>query len=196
MHKGIIVLTKAGDREDARKKVINFLEGYEGDVWDWYVIGGRWSGLLNPNRDKFFKKAGKILDPNKRGFISTTDVASKGNEIQKIWEGMGEKSKNPYQRDNFKDQGDEEDILPLVDCLKQVKKYGFNCLKSANEEIKKAESKWGKDQSMRGYCLKIAGNLLQQNFCFDCNVFNVEDDDYSIPKDPVGWFAVVIDIHN
>jgi hypothetical protein len=44
MHKLVICLTKAQNKGEARGNVEDFLEQYgDGDVWDWYVIGGRWS---------------------------------------------------------------------------------------------------------------------------------------------------------
>ncbi len=56
MHKGVILLMKAGDRKEAEAKAEEFLNsGYgDGRVWDWYVIGGRWTGLLTgyePEKD-------------------------------------------------------------------------------------------------------------------------------------------------
>ena len=50
MHKGVICLTKATDKKEATSNVNNFLESYgDGKVWDWYEIGGRWSGTLGDN---------------------------------------------------------------------------------------------------------------------------------------------------
>ena len=47
MHKGVICLTKATDKQDAISNVESFLESYgDSKVWDWYEIGGRWSGTL------------------------------------------------------------------------------------------------------------------------------------------------------
>jgi hypothetical protein len=52
MHKGVICLTKATDKEDAISNVESFLESYgDGKVWDWYEIGGRWGGTLGSNGD-------------------------------------------------------------------------------------------------------------------------------------------------
>ena len=66
MHKGVILLTKASDKEEALDSVREFLENYgDGDVWDWYQIGGRWSNTLAPKEkaeqwysiiDTFLKK--------------------------------------------------------------------------------------------------------------------------------------------
>ena len=37
MHKGVILLVKAQDKEEAKQEVSNFMEQYgDGDVWDWY----------------------------------------------------------------------------------------------------------------------------------------------------------------
>lgn len=52
MHKGVILLVKASDKEEALSEVESFLEPYgEGFVWDWYQIGGRWNNTLAP-KDK------------------------------------------------------------------------------------------------------------------------------------------------
>ncbi len=41
MHKGVILLIKASQRDEAKDKVQEFMVQYgDGDIWDWYVIGG------------------------------------------------------------------------------------------------------------------------------------------------------------
>lgn len=60
MHKGVILLVKAGSADEARANAEKFLEGYEGSIWDWYQIGGRWQGLLTGYEpDKDHAKKGK-----------------------------------------------------------------------------------------------------------------------------------------
>jgi hypothetical protein len=50
MHKGVILLVKAEDADEAESLVQEFLEPYgNSHVWDWYVIGGRWDKRLNPS---------------------------------------------------------------------------------------------------------------------------------------------------
>jgi len=52
MHTLVILLTKAEDKEEAISNCEEFLEQYgEGDVWDWYVIGGRWDNYLSPQEN-------------------------------------------------------------------------------------------------------------------------------------------------
>lgn len=52
-------LTQAETIDDAKYNVTTFLAPYDDSkVWDWFVIGGRWSGLLvgkdeNNNRDTY-----------------------------------------------------------------------------------------------------------------------------------------------
>jgi len=55
MHKGVILIVKADDKDEAQTRAEEFLEQYgDGDVWDWYAFGGRWTGLLDgyePDKD-------------------------------------------------------------------------------------------------------------------------------------------------
>ena len=53
------ILVKANSIEEAREKTKEFLEDYSGgEVWDWYVFGGRWMGhhLTEKEREKFMKQ--------------------------------------------------------------------------------------------------------------------------------------------
>ncbi len=196
MHKGIVLLIKEKNRSAVEDKVKEFMEEYgEGRVWDWYVIGGRWARNLNPLTKPFFKDAQKLFDA-KDGFISTKAVENKKPELQALWEKMGGKDTNPYSTDQYYGEyGD--DILLLKDCLKIVEEWKKSAEDSIPEEEKKAEKyKAEKDMGMYGYMLRCIGALYSQNFCFECNIFNTEDYDYSIPKDIENYHAVMIDMHN
>ena len=59
MHKGVILLIAVESKDDALEEVEGFLERYgDGNVWDWYQIGGRWNNTFAPKelKDKFDKK--------------------------------------------------------------------------------------------------------------------------------------------
>lgn len=204
MHKGIIMITKANSRDDAQENVAEFLDGYgDGQVWDWYVVGGRWSRMLNSLASSFEDKAPQYLKSINLDseFISSHDIKVNGEKLQKIWEDMGGSDTNPWQKDTYAEDGHDDDIMPLKDCLDIVKEYGFDPIQKGKEELKEAENRLNDKEdrcsySTYGYCLKIAGSLFAQDFCFDCNVYNIETYDYSIPKDIEGYYAVVIDMHN
>jgi len=209
MHKGIIVLTKAEDKAEALKNVKGFLGEYEETVWDWYAIGGRWSGTLSPHNKEFVEKAKGILKPEEGGFVSQKEVDNNQGELQSMWESIGGIGTNPYF-DHYKlpDDGGVEDIMPLSECIEIVKEWEQTIEVAKKEEldakrwlaiggnIRRDKNEPWDDWNMYGYSLRKAGELYQQNFCFDCNVFNTETYNYSIPDDTTGYFAVMVDIHN
>jgi len=204
MHKGIILIVKANDKKAALAETAKFLEGYQDTVWDWYVIGGRWTQTLAPMHKEFMEKAKKLfeIERKKKGFLSQQEVSNKQAELQKIWSvNLKAKGENPYC-DHYKlpNEGGYYDVLPLADCINIVKEWQ-QTIKTAQEEEKKAQDwlngKRGKDNySMYGYVLKCAAELYQQRFSFETNVYNLETEDFSIPENFEGYFAVMIDIHN
>lgn len=232
MHKGVILLVKAEDSKQARFRADRFMGAYRDIEWDWYVIGGRWSGTLIENEKKF--KEGMIdiyrkMDPEFKddGFISYNLIEREDVQkaLQELWESLGEKSLNPVSRDGFlhysgkqiktkysnpepydgMGQGQEfkDDIMPLKDCLKAVKDYGYDPEEKSKQYEKEAQEYLNKDDwddktkaMMRGFKLKEAGRILREDFCFETNVYNVEEFNYSIPENPDGYYAVMIDMHN
>ena len=199
MHKGLILLTKAEDREDAQSKADEFMEGYgEGRVWDWYVIGGRWSGSLNEN-DMKFNVLVKEKYPIEEGHFGYTDRFIKENRegLQELWESLGETSTNPYTRDQYNHEGAEDDIKPLNECLVVVKDWQ----KGHEDELKRCEEQIAEyhkrnDRGMEGHLLVTKGNLMAEYFCFETSVYNIDEYDYRLPEDTNGWYAVMIDMHN
>src|SRR5450432_1763921 len=162
MHKGIILLVKATDKDEAISEVNSFMEPYgDGDVWDWFVIGGRWSNMLTPKdkREEWQQRAKELLPKNEHGFISTKDVERVAPELQTLWEVCGLKGNNSYY-DNYKlpTTGDYYDVLPLSECIDTVKEYAanvpeeleisFNKMIKAREEEKTRENP---QSGMSGY---------------------------------------------
>lgn len=49
MHFAVLVITEEQPSHENPEPVDEALEGYgDGKEWDWYVIGGHWTGLFNP----------------------------------------------------------------------------------------------------------------------------------------------------
>jgi hypothetical protein len=212
MHKGIVLLVKPEEtsREAILDKVDEFMEQYgDGDVWDWKQIGGRWTNTLAPKYKEFHEWANALLEKQeevKKGkptdWISQDTVDQNSSVLQSKWEEIGMKGQNPYcNHYELGEEGGVYDVMPLSECIDAVKELQQDPIAAGREEFSAAE-KWlnGErainDYRMYGYCLKKAGEIFSQDFCFDCNIFNVEADNYSIPTELDGWFAVMVDIHN
>lgn len=201
MHKGVILIVKAGSKDKALEKTNDFLEESRGQTWDWYQIGGRWTQTLAPMINEFHNASKDVLE-YKNGFLSQQEVDSKQEALQDLWEKLGGKGLNPYTNHyNLSEEGGYYDIVPLSSCIEKVREWqqdpvkdGFKVLEDAKRWLKPRNKE--DDYSMYGYCLNEASNLFRQIFSFDANVFNVDNYDFSIPKDLDDYFAVMVDMHN
>lgn len=204
MHKGVIVLSKTSTRSKALETTREFLKSYgDGDVWDWYQIGGRWTQTLCPQHNDFIKWA-----ENKFDLKYMSGVEKHRNELQKEWEKQGLKGENPFcNHYNLPEDGNYYDVMQLKDCIDVVNEWSQDYVEVGKKELEDAK-KWLKggershnenNWNMYGFCVKRAAHFFQQDFCFDCNVYNIDakyNEEYSIPEKLKGWSAVMIDMHN
>lgn len=207
MHKGVILLVKATDKDEAIEKVNDFMEPYgNGDVWDWFQIGGRWNNTLAPKElvDQFnIKVDNHILKKEEHGFISSKQVEEKKKELQDAWEELGLKGSNPYC-DHYKlpTDGNEYDAVPLSDCIVTVKEWLQDLDKMADGYFEKLveereKEKGGKKGTMSAYYAGLYKDVTYQNFSFESNVYDIDTDAAeSIPEDVTGYYAVMVDMHN
>lgn len=209
MHKGVICLTKATDRDEAVSNVETFLEQYgEGDVWDWYVIGGRWSGTLNAKTKEFFEKAAahfKTAYPDRKNdFLTQNMVNEQATALQKIWTDLGQTSKNPYGRDQYKDVTGDDDAVLLNDCVEVVKDWAKDTNAEAEEVFQKLleareNEKENPDSTMSAYYAGMYRDLKYDAFSFESNVYDIDNNtnnpEHAL-KEPEQWFAVMVDMHN
>lgn len=81
---------KASQIDEAKDKVQEFMVHYgDGDIWDWYVIGGVWSGTLNSKSKEFFVKAEehfKVVYPDEENpFLTQSMVEEQHQALGDIW---------------------------------------------------------------------------------------------------------------
>lgn len=206
MHKGVILLAKASNRDEALTQVDSFLENYgDGDVWDWYVIGGRWSGTLNAKSKEFFVAAEKHFKqayPEKENpFLTTAMVQEQSVALGEIWSSIGGVGLNPYTRDNYNSVGEDDDAIPLNDCVEVVKDWTRDTDAEAEElwnkmlEAKKEDA----PHDMSAYYAKRYAEAKYDEFCFECNVYDI-DEQTNNPAHALEnadqYFAVMVDMHN
>lgn len=207
MHKGVILLVKAPNPEYAKRKVQEFMDGYYNDVWDWYVVGGRWSGTLSE----------EMLDEEKRNIFweqfrelrlgwtnlenPVTDQRNRAHNLFKsiFPEWNEEEVPIPVYRDSYNSEGEVDDVMVLGNCLPVVESWleaWYNkreqCLNCLIEEAVTTHE----ISDMALFRMKDYINLGWPHFNFSCNVYNITDYAMSIPEDPTGWYAVMVDMHN
>lgn len=211
MHKGVIILVEAEDREDAINKVEDFLEPYgDGDVWDWYSIGNRWHNTLAPAElvkkfDDWVREEYKdVFDEHGLYSVSKLENEIDRPVIQAKWESLGLKGLNTYYSAygfEAKDTEDDYNVIPLKDCIKTVKKWCKDLKKAQEEAWKEMMSakkiaKKGK-YDMSGYYAGKYADAVHGAFCFDSNVYNASESiGETVPDDIEGYWAVMIDMHN
>lgn len=201
MHKGCIILVKATDKEDALGQVVNFMEPYgDGDVWDWYQIGGRWTNTLAPKVlvDAFNEKAKEMLPVGEHGFYLQKDVDKLLPDLQKTWEKVGLNGQCPFSNHyDLPNEGGYYDAAPLAECLDTVKEWVKDLEKEKEELFGKLIESREKKDTMDAYYAGLYKDASYGNFCFESNVYNVTEElAEEIPDDVTGYWAVMVDMHH
>ena len=203
MHKGVILLVKANDKEEAIDRANSFIGGYENDVWDWYVIGGRWSGLLNPKSKEFYEKADLLFKERYEDsqFVSTNMIKEQAEALETIWNELGGVGVNLYKRNQYDSDGSDDDCMPLVDCIERVKEWTKDMSAEADKYWDKmvVSREDDKGSTMSGYYARRFADCVYDDFCFESNVYDTEqysnDTGYALAN-PDNYYAVVVDMHN
>jgi hypothetical protein len=204
MHKGVILLTKASTKSEAKENVDHFLEAYgEGDVWDYYIIGGRWSGTLNLKSKEFWEIIKKEC-PAKHPELGYTnkEIEKYSKNFQKIWDRIEGKGTNPLNRDSFGLDGvEDDDIAPASEVKSILKDWEVDRELVATKLYEKLQESWENSdnpvQSFEvGYQVRKLSNLVGDEFCFDSNTYDTTTYSNDIPEDLEGYYAVIVDMHN
>jgi len=197
------MLTKAKSRDDAKDNVESFLEPYgEGNVWDWYVIGGRWSGTLNEKNREFEKKVKELCPPEQKFGYSVREMKEKRESFNELWKKIGGKGLNPYSRDSYMSDGYEDDIMLASKCKSVLKEWEQDMKEIAEKHWKNTLKERRKEKAdtrefpMSGYHANRYAECVNDSFCFENNVYDTEEDTHKLPKTLKGYYAVMVDMHN
>ena len=192
MHKGVILLVKAKSRSDAQTKAEEFLEPYgDSKVWDWYQIGGRWSGTLtgyDPETDP------KNIE--QCTLCNGTGTRTDGMGGPRGCNGCGGKGKSvswPTQWGTT-----EHDVMPAINpkVQKVIEDWGRNWKSKQLDELEKSRTHFAGNEAMKGYFLRKEADIVDDCFSFESNVYDTEEGTNNIPGSLRGYFAVMVDTHN
>jgi len=198
---GMILLFNQGkDAAEAREFAAEWLSERENEscscVGSW-VIGGGWSGELSPLLARFHKEAAKIVPLDECGNCPQKELNEQSQALQKLWEDLGGKETNPLGRDRY-DGIYADDVCPLTDCLSVVQSWieGRPAeIEYLKQQLNEALARNPEANRFTGFCYKVLGMIMLEEFIPEAHVFNISDNDYSVPSDPAGWWAVVCAIH-
>lgn len=199
MHKGVILLTKASNRDEALQQVHDFMARYEDDVWDWYAIGGRWNNTLAPRFNEWKEYAmSKILTPDsEHGFVSQQEIKSKQDKLQQTWQDLGMQGKNPYcNHYDLGEKGNLYDVVTLKECLGTVSTW-VQSEEDIEKEMQHDIENWKDNPDMLEWVMSKYEKLKQGEFTFDTNVYNIDTSQpETLPNNLTNYWAVMVDMHN
>ena len=194
MHKRTIFLAKATNEKEALSKVVKFLDKDEIKEWDWFILGGRFSGFLNKSYSKFFEESHKLLKskygPNYFNFIE-----NEKSTLDEIWEKLEGGDTNPYFRGRHDKYTYDDDIMKLSNCKNIIKKLGTDMLEMMEYKHNKIVN--CKSSSNKNL-LDDFSNLRSGKFVFDSLVYDIENltnNPNEALRNPLRFWAVNIDLH-
>jgi len=193
MHVHHLIAVVAESEDEAASVVESFLEGYEGSVWDWYEIGGRWSGAFGDGRDIL------CAEGNLERFMEMVDggIASRLGEIRDL------------RRYLIGDDGSEDSYDPLgfgAPNTPEAKSYrAQHYLESAMlfAEMLRSDEPDDPRFEMLGWRLRKLGSLLSDYYLFDSMFFDAEAHTgrkdalvERVATSPGTQWLVSVDLHN
>ena len=202
MHSRVIILTKSKSKEEAEDNARDFLDGYTPHEIDWYVIGGRWSGLLNKEYNDFRKRAVKDLEAKAEDENLATSIKNiEDNEemLQEIWEEeFGKSNLNPLNRDTY-NNGYDDDVMKAENCKERIKEIAVDRKEMAEQAWKKGLEEKEKEENGKAAFPEVYmedfANWRNDMFSFDSRTYDIDLWTNDLPEDLSDYYAVVVDMH-
>lgn len=204
MHTLKIIATKATSAEEAQKKVCEFMEFQKGRIYDWYVIGGRFSWSLNPLAKEFREKVQPIFEKWNSDFLTQDEIEELQPELQKIWEEMGGEGKNPINRNKYR-EGHSDDIRPMTkeDIERQIlenEEYKNTLEKDLKDKIEQGSNEYDMEISM--HYRSLADLYDEMWFTHEYHWYRLEElfDEWyrwsiNPPESPEWYWIIALDLH-
>jgi hypothetical protein len=197
-HKPIILLVKI-PRNEIIDEIDYFMDDHYLLLYDFYNIGGRSSGLFTYHLlDKTKKEMAYNEFNGKHAWYINRSITRNHRRRQfntifyKYFPDF--KGIPPQWRDAEHGKIYEDDIIQLDRVLPLVYEWHQDPVKEAEEYFKKAKEN-KEDPGIHKLYRNYAYDYKNQEITRETNVYNITDENYTIPTETNGWWAVIIDIH-
>lgn len=202
MHFLSMLIVNADSKKEARAAARDFIEQYQNHVYDWYVIGGRWSGYLTRRKldQETYEKFSKEFQEKKLGWTNAENLECKQRKLShelfmKYFPDF--KGEIPVYRDVYNQDGSSDDVMPLSECVDIVKEAveEFNLIyPQIVEEAKKQILDTGTIERYTAW--KLGKYAYEDTYTASHLVFDIQSYTVSVPKNYNGCYVVVVDLHN
>jgi hypothetical protein len=202
MHVGHLIAVVAENEEEAQSAAECFLEdnGGNGDVWDWYAIGGRWAEMLD---GKTFLQAS--TDPEAFKAHVNKALDKRDNEFRRLRTQYltGEFKPEDVDWDSQAASGETKEEAAArieTDAKGAGHRERFQAVLTAHSLRDLPEEVGG---NMVGFALHRIGELVAGYYSFESFFFDGEEHDADpgalwkrVEEAPEKQWLVVVDLHN
>lgn len=198
MHYVSFLAVQASNRDEAFSEVSAFLEHHEGSAYDWYAIGGRWSGACGgedyvcagENRGVFDSVVARGVKARDEHFNQMRQYLAGPDERVSVGDGFG--------------FGLNEEGTAEHDAWVQRVWSGYReSSKQFGDLLRLTTSPAGQDYTMLGYHLEQIGQHLlgrydSHSYFYDTVAHSpgTEALHERLSKEPMRQWIVVVDLHN
>jgi hypothetical protein len=186
MHKGLILLVDALSRTEGQEKAERFLAPYRGRIFDYFLVGGSYSGVLTGYDPR--------SNPANTEMCSTclgTGADLRSPEACCACAGTGKSLKFPSEWEPY-----PGDVIPLRDVREKVSTLARGWHAKQQEKIERLIAESSQDRGLVAFLRAQKRAVLADKFLLWSDVYDVEMRRNAVPDEPEGRWAVVVDMHS
>ncbi len=212
MHVLHLIAVEASSEEEAIMEAEAAIDGYgEGRVWDWFEVGGRWSGLFGTLECGAPRNVLRYSDdPSQFKESLERCNASQNREFRETVDKIFGRVIGPEEAYDFfgrdLDQNEREEIAQRVNKSNVATGEAFECLRTMNEIPTKNSfptQPFSSDPWHLGYLLQKLGKQLTREYDFNAYFWDRLEWTTSVTpvqerckETPDNQYLVALDLHN
>lgn len=197
MHYLSFLAVQASTRDEAFAEVASFLEHLEGSAYDWYVIGGRWSGACGGEDYVCAGENRSVFDA-----VVARGVKARDEHFNQMRQYLAGPDERVVVGDGFEFAMGERDSAEHDAWVQRVWNGYRESAKELHSVLQMTTSPAGRDHEMLGYHLEQLGKHLlgqydSRSYFYDTVSFSPDTEALHerVSTDPMRQWVVVVDLH-